>query len=301
MQRPCSRFTIGFIAAVATATTTHSAAPEIHTEDVDLFYKIYDAAGGHPTAEQLQRDYLDAGSEGLHQLAKLRRVTGVRIAETLAKSPELYSRARSCMAVLSRVSERVDVALRTLVRLYPQARTPPVTIAVGRGKPVGVGSPVTGLQIGLEALCSAEWMNPNAEDRFVHVIAHEYAHVQQAVVLVDKEHLTVLERSLIEGAAEFVSELISGKPGYAHFPALTAGREKEIETAFAADVDLTDLSRWIDNSTMEQGNELGTWVGYRIVKAYYQRVPDKQQALREILEQADAKAFLVTSGWRPGA
>jgi hypothetical protein len=301
MQRPCSRFTIGFIAAVATATTTHSAAPEIHTEDVDLFYKIYDAAGGHPTAEQLQRDYLDAGSEGLHQLAKLRRVTGVRIAETLAKSPELYSRARSCMAVLSRVSERVDVALRTLVRLYPQARTPPVTIAVGRGKPVGVGSPVTGLQIGLEALCSAEWMNPNAEDRFVHVIAHEYAHVQQAVVLVDKEHLTVLERSLIEGAAEFVSELISGKPGYAHFPALTAGREKEIETAFAADVDLTDLSRWIDNSTMEQGNELGTWVGYRIVKAYYQRVPDKQQALREILEQADAKAFLVKSGWRPGA
>jgi hypothetical protein len=301
MQRPCSRFTIGFIAAVATATTTHSAAPEIHTEDVDLFYKIYDAAGGHPTAEQLQRDYLDAGSEGLHQLAKLRRVTGVRIAETLAKSPELYSRARRCMAVLSRVSERVDVALRTLVRLYPQARTPPVTIAVGRGKPVGVGSPVTGLQIGLEALCSAEWMNPNAEDRFVHVIAHEYAHVQQAVVLVDKEHLTVLERSLIEGAAEFVSELISGKPGYAHFPALTAGREKEIETAFAADVDLTDLSRWIDNSTMEQGNELGTWVGYRIVKAYYQRVPDKQQALREILEQADAKAFLVKSGWRPGA
>jgi len=164
-----------------------------------------------------------------------------------------------------------------------------------------VGSPVTGLQIGLEALCSAEWMNPNAEDRFVHVIAHEYAHVQQAVVLVDKEHLTVLERSLIEGAAEFVSELISGKPGYAHFPALTAGREKEIETAFAADVDLTDLSRWIDNSTMEQGNELGTWVGYRIVKAYYQRVPDKQQALREILEQADAKAFLVKSGWRAGA
>jgi hypothetical protein len=111
----------------------------------------------------------------------------------------------------------------------------------------------------------------------------------------------VLERSLIEGAAEFVSELISGKPGYAHFPALTAGREKEIETAFAADVDQTDLSRWIDNSTMEQGNELGTWVGYRIVKAYYQRAPDKQQALREILEQADAKAFLAKSGWRPGA
>src|SRR4030095_5023186 len=131
------------------------------------------------------------------------------IADTLAKRPELYSSARRCLAVLPRVRERVEVSLRTLVRLSPQARPPAVTIAVGRGKPVGVGSPVTGLQIGLEALCSAEWMNPNAEDRFVHVIAHEYAHVQQAVVLVDKEHLTVLERSLIEGAADFVSQLIS--------------------------------------------------------------------------------------------
>jgi len=301
MNRTCIALAFNAVVWISICAEAQTATTEIHTEDVDLFYKIYDAAGGHPTAEQLQSDYLDAGSEGLHHLAQLRRVTGVRIAETLAAHPAIYSKARGCMAVLPRVRERSDAALRTLVRLYPQARTPPVTIAVGRGKPVGVGSPVTGLQIGLEALCSAEWMNPNAEDRFVHVIAHEYAHVQQAVVLVDKEHLTVLERSLIEGAAEFVSELISGKPGYAHFPALTAGREKEIETAFAADVDLTDLSRWIDNSTMEQGNELGTWVGYRIVKAYYQRVPDKQQALREILEQADAKAFLVKSGWRPGA
>jgi hypothetical protein len=289
-----------FIALCAIAFTARSATTEIHTEDVELFYRIYDAAGGHPTAEQLQRDYLDAGSEGLHHLARLRRVTGVRIAETLAAHPEIYSKARGCMAALPRVRERSEVALRTLVRLYPQARTPPVTIAVGRGKPVGVGSPVTGLQIGLEALCAAEWFNPNVEDRFVHVIAHEYAHVQQVRELVDDEHPTVLERSLIEGAAEFVAELTSGKTGYSHFAALTQGREKEIETAFAADVDLTDLSRWIDNSTVEKGNELGTWVGYRIVKAYYQRAADKQQALREILELSDPHAFLAKSGWRPG-
>jgi len=278
-----------------------SAAPAIHIEDVERFYQVYDAAGGHPTAEQLQRDYLDQGSEGLHQLAKVRNVTGVRIADTLAKRPELYSNAKRCLAVLPRVRQRVGVALRELVRLYPQARTPPVTIAVGRGKPVGVGSPVTGLQIGLEALCAAQWMNPDVEERFLHVIAHEYAHVQQVQALVDDEHPTVLERSLIEGAAEFVGELTSGKMGYAHFPALTHGREKEIETAFAADVDKTDLSQWIDNSTYEKGNELGTWVGYRIVKAYYQRAVDKKQAVREILELSDPKAFLQKSGWQPGA
>jgi Predicted Zn-dependent protease (DUF2268) len=300
MRRTSSRILVATVACAAIHATAQTPAPAIHTEDVDLFYRVYEAAGGHPTAEQLQRDYLDAGSEGLHQLARLRNVTGARIADTLAKRPELYSGARRCMAVLPRVRQRVETALRELVRLYPQARTPAVTIAVSRGKPVGVGSPVTGLQIGLEALCAAEWMNPNVEDRFVHVIAHEYAHVQQVAALVDDEQPTVLERALIEGAAEFAAELTSGKTGYGHFAALTKGREQEIETAFVADVDQTDLSRWADNSTMEQGGDLAYWVGYRIVKAYYQRSADKQQAFREILELSDPKAFFEKSGWRPG-
>jgi len=300
MKKNCLGLAFAVVAWISICVPAQSAETMIHTDDVDLFYKVYDAADGHPTAEQLQRDYLDAGSEGLHNLAKLRNVSGVRIADTLSKHPELYVKARGCTAALPRVRERVEVALRNLVRLYPQARTPPVTIAVGRGKPVGVGSPVTGLQIGLEALCSAEWMNPNVEDRFVHVIAHEYAHVQQVRELVDDEHSTVLERSLIEGAAEFVAALTSGKTGYAHFDALTKGREREIETAFVADVDQTELSRWVDNSTMEKGNDLGYWVGYRICKAYYQRGTDKRQALREILELSDPHAFLAKSGWQPG-
>jgi hypothetical protein len=300
MKKNCLGLAFAVVAWISICVPAQSAETMIHTDDVDLFYKVYDAADGHPTAEQLQRDYLDAGSEGLHNLAKLRNVSGVRIADTLSKHPELYVKARGCTAALPRVRERVEVALRNLVRLYPQARTPPVTIAVGRGKPVGVGSPVTGLQIGLEALCSAEWMNPNVEDRFVHVLVHEYAHVQQVRELVDDEHPTVLGRSLIEGAAEFVAALTSGKTGYAHFDALTKGREREIETAFVADVDQTELSRWVDNSTMEKGNDLGYWVGYRICKAYYQRATDKRQALREILELSDPHAFLAKSGWQPG-
>jgi hypothetical protein len=55
---------------------------------------------------------------------------------------------------------------------------------------------------------------------------------------------------------------------------LTKGREAEIETA---------------------------WVGYRIVKSYYQHAPDKHQALREIFEMKDPNAFLAKSGWRPSS
>jgi formate--tetrahydrofolate ligase len=58
------------------------------------------------------------------------------------------------------------------------------------------------------------------------------------------------------------------------------------------------LAAMLDNH-LQQGNELGTWVGYRITKAYYQRAADKQQALREILGLSDPKAFLAKSGWQP--
>jgi hypothetical protein len=44
---------------------------------------------------------------------------------------------------------------------------------------------------------------------------------------------------------------------------------------------------------------LGQGFGDR-VKSYYQHASDKRQALREILEMTDPKAFLAKSGWYPG-
>jgi hypothetical protein len=274
--------------------------PTIHIEDVELFYRIYDAAAGHPAADQLQHDYLDVGSDGLHTLAKLRNVTGERIAASIEKNPKMYSDAKRCLRVLPRARERLYTVLGNLRREYPQARTPDITIAVGRGKPVGVGSPVTGVQVGLEALCAATFTNPNDEDRFVHLIAHEYAHVQQNPEIVDDQSLTVLEGALMEGAAELTAEVTSGGIANAYFPSLTAGHEKEIETRFLADLDKTDTSAWLYNSTYEKPGDLGYWVGYRITKAYYQRAKDKRQALKEILEMTDPHAFLAKSGWYPG-
>src|SRR3546814_8919188 len=66
------------------ASATRSAATAgaiVHTEDDDLFYRIYDAADGHTTAEQLQHDYRDQGSEGLQVLARERNGSGQRNAD----------------------------------------------------------------------------------------------------------------------------------------------------------------------------------------------------------------------------
>lgn len=282
------------------ATPPRESGPNVQIEDIALFYRLYDAADGQPTAEQLQADYIDAGSEGLRTLARLRNVTGARIAESIANRPEIYGNARACAEALPRVQRRLAHALRNLREIYPQMRTPDVTIVVGRGRPVGVGGPETGVQIGLEALCAADFMNPNLEDRFVHIIAHEFVHVQQAPALAESEGLTVLEASMVEGVAEFVGELISGGVGSQHVHAHVVGRETEIETAFAAEMDRRDQSNWLYNTGAHADPDLGYWVGYRIVRSYYQHAADKRRAVREILEMTDARAFLAASGWRPG-
>ena len=285
--------------AVAPSAATSSGAV-IHTEDVERFYKVYEAAGGHPSAAQLQHDYLDPGSEGLHVFASARNVTGATIADTLTKRPEIYADARRCLAVLPQVRRRVELALHELGRLYPEASFPPVTIAVGRGKPVGMTKNSSGVQIGLEALCATDWLNPDVEDRFVLVIAHEYGHIEQLPAIADDDHPTVLAASLIEGGAEFTAELIAGAVSNAQLGAEARGREKETEEAFVADEDKTDLSAWLYNSSPTQPRDLGYWVGYRIVKSYYQHTADKRQALRDIYGMTDPHQFLAKSGWYPG-
>ena len=303
------RFAAGLLAvAVLLSAGAASAAPkgpQILTSDVERFYRVYGAAGGRPSAEQLDRDYLAPGSPGLHEFARLRNVTGARIAATIASSPKIYADARSCLAALPAVKRRLVTAFAKLSALYPDAKFPPVTIVVGRGRPVGITNP-SGVTVGLEALCQAAFMNPNVEDRFVHVVTHEYGHIQQTGAQQDMNPgdpgATVLYMSLIEGAADFAGELISGDVGDQAPFAYAKGREAEIEAAFVRDQDKTDVSAWLYNGppTKEKpGVDLGYWVGYRITKAYYDHARDKRQALRDIFQMTDPKAFLAKSGWRP--
>ncbi|HVJ62413.1 MAG TPA: lytic murein transglycosylase, partial [Tahibacter sp.] len=186
------------LGAAALLASPAKPVPEINVADVDRFYAIYDAAGGKPTQEQLQQDYLDRGSAGLAEFAKMRRITGESIAKTLADKPAIYTGAKQCAAVLPAVKTRLADALAKLAAFYPGKTFPPVTLAIGRGKPVGTAN-ASGVMIGLEALCAVDFFNLEPEDRFVHVIAHEYGHVLQPGAQVENADESVLKASLLEG------------------------------------------------------------------------------------------------------
>lgn len=286
---------------LAAASKPVPAGPEIRTSDVDRFYALYNSTGGKPSVAQLQA-YIDGGTDGFKAFIGMRNTTGERIFQAIEKQPEIFAKAKKCAAALPPVKARLATALARLKALYPEAALPPVTIAVGRAKPVGTAD-TEGVMIGLEALCATDLMNPDIEDRFVYVIAHEYVHVQQARFSEENPEEKVLKASLIEGGAEFVGELISGSVSYSHLAPAVAGREKELESAFLADLDRKAIgSDWLYNhpGTAERPADLGYWIGYRIAKAYYLNAADKKAALRDIIELRDPSALLAKSGWKPG-
>jgi hypothetical protein len=295
-----SLFVLALGAAQAMLAFPAGADPLVVTSDVDRFYAIYAASDGRPTADQLQRDYLDRGSEGLKHFARIRNITGERIAKAIADRPEIYVDARNCATVLPAARIRVGRALSLFSEMYADARFPAVTVSVGRGRPVAVAGPNDGINIGLEALCATAFINPDVEDRFVRVMVHEFVHVQQDPTLTDKPDPTVLEVSLVEGSAEFLTELLTGDVAYAYMADLVKGRELEIESKFQAEMGSTDLSDWLYNSSASNPQDIGYWVGYRIVKAYYSKAKDKRQALKEILTMGDPHTLLAGSGWKPG-
>jgi len=304
---PCAKY--GYLACAFIALSIFgigaNAAPsnvQINTVDVDRFYKIFDAAKGHPTAEALQKEYIDAGSDGLKQFAVIRNLTGATLTLAIDKKPALFISARDCVSALPKVRARLEQDLQRLGDLYPQARFPPITVLIGRGNSGGTTS-ASGVLIGLETICAVNYMQPDVEDRLVHLVMHEYGHVQQPAAQVEDPNASVLLSALIEGGAEFIAELTSGSISNIQLQNWTKGRETEFETAFVADMDKSIAdTQWVYHGpgTPEKPGDLGYWVGYRIVKSYYQHATNKKAALSEIINVSDPHAFLARSGWTPG-
>lgn len=304
MRAVIRQLTVGLILAAGAfgLAAADDSLPEIRIADVELFFRVYDAANGAPSAEVLQSDYLDAGSDGLRQFIPNRIISAAELAKAISKHRDTYERARTCAAELPDVRQRLAAALKKLGEIYPAAKFPPVTMLIGRGNTGGTPGKA-GVLIGVETVCKADWMQADVGDRLVHLIAHEYAHVQQPIVeRIENPNdgtLTVLQVSLVEGVAELVAELTSGSISNIQLQRYATGREQEIERAFLADANKTDLSAWLYNGrgTAERPGDLGYWVGYRIAQQFYQRAPDKLVAIRELITMDDAQDILRRSGW----
>ena len=308
----------GSDAIVSPSSSQDPATAEIVTSDLVHFWSAYDAGGKDGSSSAFQSKYLDVASDGLKDFVRVRSLTASSLVAMVGRSPQYFAaiRAPNLSLTTGAIDARIRANYATIKSLYPASVFPRVTLLIGRFSTGGTTAQ-SGMLIGSE-FYSATPTTPLAElqpfqrdnvkmvDSLPLIVAHEHAHILQgrAGGVFSHPDKNLLEQSLMEGGADFIGERSSGGNINGRLWPIAVPMEAALWQDFKAEMHGTDVSRWLYNQgsgtvTPTRPGDLGYFIGYRIVEAYYLKQADKTAALRAIIEMQDADAFLVASGYSP--
>ena len=285
------------------------------TDDLPRFYAAFDQALAEADTAALPVEpfrtlYLDPGSPGLRAFDALSIEGAEKLAAEVSQSRRYYAAVRDDVLRVHAdpaVAEAVRAALGRLDAVYPDAAFPDVTFVVGRMRTGGTMA-APGLLIGVEMFARRDgtpvdelsgWQRAHTRspDGLAHIVAHEAVHAQQPLrVLVRRSLLT---RALVEGGADFVASLATGRRLATDAHAFLDANGPEVWAAFADAVERGDPDGWFYGSSLGDGwpADLGYAVGFRIAESHYARSDDKRAALRDILLVRRPERMLRESGY----
>jgi hypothetical protein len=276
------------------------------TSDIDLFWKAYDATLKNPGLKEeiYQAQYFDKGTVGLqdYYLSKIRSTH--LFVKNLDSKRAFYRAIRPNTEQVAAMKKQIRAGFIKLKELYSPARFPNVYFVIGR---FNAGGTISGngmlISADMEArsehtplgeLTLWERNNLGSLDELPAIVAHEHIHIIQR----KNKGRTLLQGAINEGMADFLAELTTGKNPNARLMTYGNQHEQEIWADFKRDMSGTNWRNWIangDQETLEKPADLGYYVGYKICQAYYQQMPDKKQAVYDILNITDYPAFLQKS------
>lgn len=290
-------------AAGAEARSDPSAAVLV-SEDVPRFWAAFDASEKEGAAA-FQRLYIDPGTPGLQDFIGGRIVSAQNLYDTVMKHRKYYESLRGISMDVERYSKAIHASFYALKYLYPAARFPDVYFVIGALNSAGTSSDkrlIIGLDMyGRTPTMPTEELGPWLRgvvakmDNLPYVVAHELIHFQQET----PSDGSLLYASVHEGSADFLGELISG----GHINALAqeygSAHEPELWAEFKTRMEGKDLSGWLYSDAPGRPHDLGYFIGYRITESFWNRTPDKLEAVHDILTASDVRAFLARSGYAP--
>jgi len=249
------------------------------------------------------RPYWDPQAPGLAAYRHQFHVSFDDLCAAVRKSPERYAQLVPRVAELDSVASTVREIYARFDAIHPLTNHPAVYLVVGTG--ISAGSTVRGrkpaILIGMERNRSSAGLP--------WTIAHELVHTQQHYPWFGSWsggprflRGTLLRLTITEGAADFVAELVMGKAvrneyGEAHEAELWSAFQRD---ALGKDYDLWLYNGWNRDALGDRPPDIAYWVGYRIVKSFYDQAEDKGRALDDILSIRDFPAFLRSSGYVGG-
>ncbi|MBO2008757.1 TPR end-of-group domain-containing protein [Hymenobacter negativus] len=277
------------------------------TTDIDHFWTAY-AAAQRDTAQAkaiFRREYFNKASAGLQDYYDLKIKSDVLFTKRILRRPQYYNSIRPTTLTIATEKPKIVAAFRHFQELYPAVRFQNIYFVIGSWVSGGTVSDA-GLLIGADQTANGPGVNTSElslvqrnrcapVSEMPSLMVHELVHRNQG-----PQDGTLLSYALSEGMADFVAELVTGHITNARLHPYGNAHEKELWADFQKEMLGTNPDNWMANGnqeTPEKPCDLGYYVGYRIVQAYYAKASDKKKALADILNIRDAKAFVAQSGY----
>jgi hypothetical protein len=278
----------------------------VETGDIVRFWENFDFINNKEADDIFLNNYIKNGSVGLKTFYNIRMSQNLgKYLERVRSMEHYYQSIRTTSLKFESLRPEFVKAAEKLKELYTEAIFPPIYFLMGSLNNVGTPDGYAGMLIGAEHLCKSPDSDLDSLTEYdrmvifdfaqtVPIIVHEYVHLQQK----NKPERTLLEYTIMEGAADFVTYLILGQYTNPDVFKFGFANEKRLWEQFEKEMQTEDTDNWLFNSynpkTGYPGN-LGYFIGFRICESYYNQALDKKLAIKQILEIQDFDQFLKES------
>lgn len=270
--------------------------------------------GAVPTADALQRSYLDGAGPGVKVFTPRRIRDAQHLAAVVAKKPGTYRYAiRECLPQLPSLRGDLRAIYLAFAGLLPERPLPAIDVVFGANNSGGTASndrQVLGLEVDCPPGTTPEQFRTTMRGFFAHETVHTWQADETPAALAD----LLLSQALREGGADYLATVVTGAIPHLDRDGWARPQEAWLWQEFQRDrlalkgsgdnvdklIASPQFHRWFANcGSAPQGwpCEAGYWIGMRIAEAYVARAPDKRAAIRELLELRDPAAILKASGY----
>jgi len=268
----------------------------VYTSDIDHFWQAYDSvantADSAAQVDIIQRLYVDRGTPGLKAFMAARQYDALLWMKLIHKYPGFWRSIRkNTLSVKDHVPD-ITKSIDRFKKLYPEMRPAKMYFTVGGLRSGGtttadmvlIGAEIATADQLTDASELSDWLkNVFKNQRNTNIVSlnvHEYVHTQQKA----GDGGSLLSQTIKEGAADFISELVTHKNNNAY---MIYGRahEPELKKRFLIEMFSTAMGNWLYNGSDNPHPDLGYFMGYSICKAYYNRhQANRRKAIKTIME-----------------
>jgi len=289
---------------------------QLITNDIDnfrvAFAKLKDCHTKDDSVRCIEKIMFENASDGFKALIRKFEFTPEDYYAVIKEYPKFFSSIRENILITKSINNEYLKLVEEMKNYYPDYTPLKVCFVISPLKCGGIQTD-SSIIVGTEIIASTKKIDlsefdrnllgkvlafdTNVRTRLIYVIAHETVHHLQRYA--ESDNYELLNKSLIEGAADFVAKLFTGVIANRELYDYGIIHEKELWLKFKEDLQAgANTDNWMYNyDRVENGipADLGYFIGYRIVETYFNNVANKRQAVFDIIEMKDPKEFLEKS------